>query len=109
MKLLGQSYVKINYKKLSLGVSNENIWWGPSIRNSIMMSNHARGFKHISFNTTSPVTTPIGNFEWQILSGRLEMSGYTPPNTDASYAGRKLYFKKWNQNGVYDDWRYLKL
>ena len=108
MKLLGQSYVKFNYKKLSLGVSNENIWWGPSIRNSIMMSNHARGFKHISFNTTSPVTTPIGNFEWQILSGRLEMSGYTPPNTDASYAGRKLYFKKWNQNGVYDDWRYLQ-
>ena len=31
----------------SFGFSNENLWWGPSIRNSIMMSNHARGFKHI--------------------------------------------------------------
>ena len=29
-------------KGFSLGISNENIWWGPSIRNSIMMSNHAK-------------------------------------------------------------------
>ena len=30
---------------------------GPSIRNSIMMSNHAEGFKHITFNTTKPIKT----------------------------------------------------
>ena len=54
--LIGQSSIKLNFKGLSLGVSNENIWWGPSIRNSIMMSNHARGFKHITFNTTKPIT-----------------------------------------------------
>ena len=40
--LIGQSSIRLNYKNLSLGVSNENIWWGPSIRNNIMMSNHAR-------------------------------------------------------------------
>ena len=39
--LIGQSSIRLNFKGLSLGVSNENIWWGPSIRNSIMMSNHA--------------------------------------------------------------------
>ena len=48
----GQSSIRLNWKKLSLGISNENLWWGPSIRNSIMMSNHAQGFKHITFNTT---------------------------------------------------------
>jgi hypothetical protein len=53
--LIGQSSIRLNFKGLSLGVSNENIWWGPSIRNSIMMSNHARGFKHITFNTTKPL------------------------------------------------------
>ena len=69
--LIGQSSIRLNFKGLSLGVSNENIWWGPSIRNSIMMSNHARGFKHITFNTTKPLITKIGNFEWQVISGRL--------------------------------------
>ena len=30
-----------------------------------MMSNHAEGFKHITFNTTEPIKTFIGNFEWK--------------------------------------------
>ena len=106
--LIGQSSIKLNYKGLSLGVSNENIWWGPSIRNSIMMSNHARGFKHITFNTNKPLTTKIGNFEWQIISGRLESSGFTPPNTEIEHAGTKLYIPKINQRGRTDDWRYLQ-
>jgi hypothetical protein len=106
--LIGQSSIRLNFKSLSLGVSNENIWWGPSIRNSIMMSNHARGFKHITFNTTKPLKTIIGNFEWQVVSGRLESSGFTPPNTDFEYAGRKIYVPKINQEGRTDDWRYLQ-
>jgi len=106
--LLGQSSIRLNFKGLSLGLSNENIWWGPSIRNSIMMSNHARGFKHITFNTIKPVKTIIGNFEWQIISGRLESSGYTPPNIDFEYAGTKLYVPKINQLAETNDWRYLQ-
>jgi hypothetical protein len=106
--LIGQSSVKLNYKGLSLGFSNENIWWGPSIRNSIMMSNNAKGFKHITFNTTRPLKTKIGNFEWQFITGRLESSGFTPPNTDYEFAGTKLYIPKINQNGFSDDWRYLQ-
>lgn len=106
--LIGQSSVRLNFKGLSIGISNENIWWGPSIRNGIMMSNHARGFKHITFNTTKPLKTKIGNFEWQVISGRLESSGFTPPNTDFEYAGTKLYIPKINQIGETNDWRYLQ-
>jgi len=106
--LIGQSSIRLNWKNISLGISNENIWWGPSIRNSIMMSNHAQGFKHLTFNTINPIKTKIGNFEWQLISGKLESSGYTPPNTDYEYAGTKLYLPKYNQNGQTDDWRYLQ-
>jgi hypothetical protein len=106
--LIGQSSVRLNYKGLSLGISNENIWWGPSIRNSIMMSNHARGFKHITFNTTKPIITKIGNFEWQVISGRLESSRYKPSNSDFQYAGTNIYIPKINQNGVTNDWRFLQ-
>ena len=106
--LIGQSSIKFNFKSISLGISNENIWWGPSIRNSIMMSNHARGFKHITFNTTKPLKTKIGNFEWQVISGRLESSGYLPANSDFQYAGTNIYVPKINQLGEYDDWRFIQ-
>ena len=105
---LGQSSIRLNWKNLSIGISNENIWWGPSIRNSIMMSNNARGFKHITFNSIEPLQTLIGNFEWQLISGKLENSGFTPPRTDYEYAGTKIYVPKINQMGSTDDWRYLQ-
>ena len=73
-----------------------------------MLSNHAEGFKHITFNTTSPIKTFIGNFEWQLITGKLENSGFAPPRTDYEYAGRKLYIQKINQNGETNDWRFLQ-
>ena len=43
MRFICQSSIKLKYKNYSLGISNENILWGPSRFNSIMMSNNARG------------------------------------------------------------------
>ena len=106
--ILGQSSIRLNYKGLSLGFSTENIWWGPSIRNSIMMSNNARGFKHITFNTMKPIKSPVGDFEWQVVTGRLEESGFTPPSTDRMYAGTKIYIPKINQMGIENDWRFFQ-
>jgi len=73
-----------------------------------MMSNHARGFKHITFNTTKPLKTKIGNFEWQVVSGRLESSGYLPAGSERQHAGTNIYVPKINQRGETDDWRYLQ-
>ena len=100
--LPGQSSIRLNGWGLSLGVSTENIWWGPSMRNSIMMSNNAQGFEHITFNTSRPIKSPVGNFEWQFITGRLEASGFTPPDTSRTNQGTKLYVPK------KDDWRYYQ-
>jgi hypothetical protein len=104
----GQSNIRLNWKNLSLGISSENLWWGPSIRNSIMMSNHAQGFNHISFNNIKPINTSIGSFEWQLISGRLEQSGFLPTGHERTYAGSKIYVPKINQFLETDDWRYLQ-
>ncbi|GAB5524376.1 MAG: hypothetical protein Roseis2KO_22480 [Roseivirga sp.] len=100
--LPGQSSFRLNKWGLSLGVSTENIWWGPGMRNSIMMSNNAQGFEHITFNTTRPLKTKVGSFEWQFISGKLESSGFPPPDTTRTYTGRRIYIPKT------DDWRYLQ-
>ena len=68
---LGQSSIRLNAGGLSLGLSNENLWWGPGIQNSLLMSNNAPGFKHIVLNTTKPLKTPIGNFEFSLIAGKL--------------------------------------
>lgn len=98
----GQSSIRLNQWGLSLGLSTENIWWGPAIRNSIMMSNNAQGFPHITFNTQRPIKSKIGSFEWQLLTGRLNGSGFNPPDHDEVIRGRILFVPK------PDDWRYYQ-
>jgi hypothetical protein len=90
----GQSSIRLNYGPVSLGLSNENLWWGPGIRSSLLMSNNAPGFKHVTLNTTRPVNTPIGSFETQIIGGKLDGSGI-PVRQGAAYRAKP------------SDWRYL--
>lgn len=77
---LGQSRLGIQLDKFSLGVSNENIWWGPGQRNSLMFTNNAAGFMHAYFQTNKPIKTKIGNFEFNAIYGQLENIDYTHPD-----------------------------
>jgi hypothetical protein len=97
----GQSSIRLTFGPVSAGLSNENIWWGPGIRNSLIMSNNAPGFKHITLNTVRPIKTYIGSFEGQILAGRLESSGFPPLNTTSLSNGTNIFVPK------PDDWRYF--
>ena len=90
----GQSKVTINFKNIEAGVSTENIWWGPGVQNSIMMSNSAPGFLHWTFNSVKPIKTVIGSFEWQIIGGNLKQSGYLPIDTNKIINGKGLYLPK---------------
>lgn len=100
--LPGQSSIRLNKWGISLGLSTENIWWGPAMRNSLMMSNNAEGFPHITLNTQRPIKTPIGNFEGQFLTGKLVESGFLPPASDELFQGQIRYVPK------PDDWRYFQ-
>lgn len=86
--LLGQSSLRANFGTFSLGASSENIWWGPGQYNSLLFSNNAFGFYHLTLNTRKPAKTFIGSFEGQILMGKLEN------------------FVAFERNGK-EDWRYL--
>lgn len=90
----GQSSIRFNVRKFSIGVSTENLWWGPGVRNALLMSNNAPGFPHLTFNTTSPVSSPVGSFEGQLISGFLAKSGFLPPDTNRMVNGEQLYIEK---------------
>lgn len=97
----GQSSARYNYKKISAGISTENLWWGPGMRNSLLMSNSAPGFLHFTFNLREPIHTAIGSFEGQFIAGRLDGSGSAPPDQFHEYRSTVLYQPKPN------DWRYI--
>lgn len=99
--LPGQSSVRANFDPISVGISTENLWWGPGMRNSLLMSNSAPGFLHATINTTRPIRTPIGSFEGQMVGGKLEASGYLPVNPSQANFFERYYLPK------PDDWRYF--
>lgn len=84
----GQSAIKLNLGPISLGLSSQNLWWGPGQFSSIMMSNNAPGFNHFSINTSKPIKTPIGSIEFQLVMGRL--------NEDTSRAFENNYMRPFN-------------
>ncbi|MBD8489083.1 hypothetical protein IFO69_10025 [Echinicola sp. CAU 1574] len=100
---LGNSSFRFNFDNgISLGISNEYLWWGGTKRNALMMSNNAPGFLHFTANTQKPIETGIGSFEGQLFAGKLKNSGFTPPNPELVYAKVPLYVPKRDE-----DWRYL--
>lgn len=84
----GQSALKLNLGPVSLGASTQNLWWGPGQFSSLMMSNNAPGFFHYTFNTSQPIQTPIGSFEWQLVMGKL--------NEDTAKAFENNFLKPFN-------------
>ncbi len=72
----GQSEVRLVYKKATIGVSTQNMTWGPSQFNPILMSVNAGGFPHIDLGTNAPVNTSIGDVEFKSYWGILKESKY---------------------------------
>jgi hypothetical protein len=70
--LLGNSSLRFDLGKLSMGVSTQNIWWGPGIYNSLLMSNNAQGFFHYSINSNRPIKNFLGTFQFQVISATLK-------------------------------------
>jgi hypothetical protein len=95
----GQSKLTIQYGAFEAGVSTQNIWWGPGQWNALTFSNNAQGFPHLTFNTSKPAKTFLGNFEGQVIIGRLENSGFAPSQNQAL---NDRFF-----NLLSGDWRYL--
>lgn len=103
----GQSCVKASAGPVSVGLSTQNLWWGPGTRSSLLMSNQAPGFTHVFLASRRPQKTFIGNFEWLVLGGWLQTDkklamengnlNALPSNSDTRYLNGLVisYNPKW--------------
>lgn len=82
----GQSNLLLSAGGVSAGISTENLWWGPGRYSSLFMSNNAPGFFHYTFKSNRPLKTPIGSFEWNIVTGTLKH--------DTSFGFENFHLKK---------------
>jgi hypothetical protein len=78
--LPGQSFFFLKLKQLSAGLSSANLMWGMSQYHSLILSNHAGGFPHLTLHSNQPILIPhVGNIEFQIIGGLLQNSTFSPP------------------------------
>ncbi|MBT8487269.1 MAG: hypothetical protein HKN72_05420 [Gemmatimonadetes bacterium] len=76
----GDSRVSLDWKSGRVSVGNESLWWGPGVRNAIVMSNNAPGFLHAALSTNEPVDIGIGRLEGKWIWGGLGESDYFDPS-----------------------------
>ncbi len=95
----GQSYISFNAGPVALGLSTENIWWGPGQFNSLIFTNNARGMKHLYLKTSRPTNIFIGKLQAEIIVGRAEDSGILPSQNQQLNSKYALPFT--------GDWRYV--
>jgi len=68
----GQSTIQLTAAGFSTGVSTANQWWGPGVRNSLLMTYQAPGFTHFFVGSKKPQNIGIGHLEWKLIGGWLK-------------------------------------
>ncbi|WP_162417006.1 capsule assembly Wzi family protein [Cyclobacterium roseum] len=95
----GQSKITFSLGPIETGLSTKSIWWGPGQWNSLTFSNNSQSFPHLTMKTATPINTFVGEFQSQLLLGRLNDSGFAPTQHDEL---NNKYFRNFS-----GDWRYL--
>lgn len=93
--ILGQSSLRIDFGPIGITAGTNNIWRGPGIISSLLMTNNAQGFKHIGLNTIRPIKTPLGSFELSIYGATLTQ------NATQGFENKFLRKSTINQNTRY--------
>lgn len=84
----GQSTLALVAGKVMAGASSESQWWGPGVRNALVLSDNAAGVPHLFLATAAPVRTPLGVLEGRWMIGGLSASAY---DTAAAGPGRRSF------------------
>jgi hypothetical protein len=95
---LGQSKLEYDINKnISLKLSSENIWWGPGVKQGLVLTNNSNGFLHFGLQTIKPIKTKYGSFEGQFIFGNLKNSNVEPTYKNKVFHNKFLYNPKLNE------------
>lgn len=99
----GQSSLTVRLGRMEVGAATENLWWGPGIRNAIVLSNNAAGFPHLLVRSREPLPTRLGTLDFDLVLGHLDESPYfdlNPSNDQRTVVGGALAWKPTGATGL---------
>lgn len=79
----GQSSLTVRAGGLAAGAATENQWWGPGVRNAVVMTDNAPGIPHLFARTARPLRTRLGSIDARWMVGTLAGSGYADSTAGA--------------------------
>lgn len=72
----GQSSITVTTDRVTFGAATSNEWWGPALRNTLLISDNAAGIPRLFARTTTPLRTKYGKLEGRAFIGGLSESPY---------------------------------
>lgn len=99
----GQSSLTLRLPVVELGLSTENVWWGPGKQNALLWSSQGEGVPAAFVRTREPIKTRAGTWDAWYTVGALRESDYfdhTPGNNRRSLGGIAINWQPPNSTGV---------
>ncbi len=87
---MGDSSLEVRYSGFSAGLSNQRLWTGPGVHNSLQFGYNAPGFLHLRLGTYRPVETRVGSFEGMYVFGGIRRSDYFNDNISSLHSVNTL-------------------
>ncbi len=85
----GQSSATLRLPVVEIGLSSENVWWGPGVQNALLLGSQGAGVPSAFVRTQSPVTTRFGTWDGWYSVGTLRESQFfdRAPDNDRRSVG----------------------
>jgi hypothetical protein len=93
---LGESEITVRVRAVEAGVSSAAEWWGPGVRNALVLSNNAAGIPRAFVRTARPIRTKVGEFGAELIAGTLTESVFfdtVAANNYRSLSGVKVTYR----------------
>jgi len=91
--LYGNSYARFNMGPITLGFSNENVWWGPGQFGALILSNNAPGFGHLHLSTRRPIRNPVMGIEFQFIAAGFDQDSSL--NSEINFLRAAPFTRQW--------------
>lgn len=72
----GNTNVRAELGPVAIGLSHESMWWGPGVRNDVLLTNNAPGFWHAHLSLARPVSVGIGTVSGRWIWGSMRESEF---------------------------------
>ncbi len=86
----GQSELRADVGLFTAGLSTMNEFWGPGVRQSLLMGSNSAGFPHLFLGSSHALRTPLGRLSGRVIYGKLSQSDQSPASPNRSRFGSAI-------------------